>query len=157
MNSSQFWEISTKSKWMLQRNERKTTCVCMLVSFSLINLRAARDECALNMLLEKMAFGKCSKKVGFPLKSGWESFVNRVWKFVCGSYDKMVFFYSSKTGDAPRRDFRSGWMAAGLSVDGFDGGWFCFCFLLVLLLWVKFVGLKTTVILWREFFFSFAV
>lgn len=57
---------------------KQRACVCVLVSFFLINLRAARDGCALNMLLEKMAFGKCSKKVGFPLKSGWESFVNRV-------------------------------------------------------------------------------
>lgn len=66
------------SESYIEMRGKQRACVCVLVSFSLINLRAARDECALNMLLEKMAFGKCSKKVGFPLKSGWESFVNRV-------------------------------------------------------------------------------
>lgn len=51
-------------------------CVC-LCFFLLINLRAARDECELNMLLEKMAFSYARKRV-FPFKSGWDGFVNRV-------------------------------------------------------------------------------
>lgn len=49
-------------------------CLCF---FLLINLRAARDECELNMLLEKMAFSNARKRV-FPFKSGWDGFVNRV-------------------------------------------------------------------------------
>lgn len=51
--------------------------VSVCCDFLLINLRAARDECELNMLLEKMAFSYARKRV-FPFKSGWDGFVNRV-------------------------------------------------------------------------------
>lgn len=126
-------------------------CVC---DFLLINLRAARDECELNMLLEKMAFSYARKRV-FPFKSGWDGFVNRVWKFVGRTFKNgRSFSFSLKRVVMIRS-------ASGFSLRMNGGGWatdLSAVFFVLFLLFCYYgwsLSLKTTVILWRDF--SFAV
>lgn len=57
-----------------------SVCVCDLL---FINLRTARDECELNMLLEKMAFSYARKRVSRS-KVGGMVCKSRVK--ICGSY-----------------------------------------------------------------------
>lgn len=107
--------------------------ICVCCDFLLINLRAARDECELNMLLEKMAFSYARKRV-FPFKSGWDGFVNRVWKFVGRTLKMVDLFHYLKRVVMIRS-------ASGFSLRMNGGGWatdLSALFLLFLLLWVKF-------------------